>query len=397
MSTQIECCADWVKILRTSPDAMVLTDVEGNITGVSKGFEKILGFTQEEVLNKTPGSVLQGPDTNPETVKRMRAAIAARETVSVDVLNYTKTKRETWIRLTIQPMFDKTSQKLIGFIGFQFNITDKVENNAKLMLLTASLQGELDLRNSVIGILSHDVRNLLQTELSVIETAKVSENVKETKQLLTQLQTMNKDTRMLFEHVLEAYSARPLANPAAATGPMSTVQVDVGKVAQKAVDLARGQCSLKQQAMTLNIPLESERPATIRAESSLQIMTIISNLLSKACKFTPDKGSVQVSVAAVGSRVVVVIADNGIGMAPSVADKFRTGERVKTTLGTHKERGTGNGLTFVREIVRRNAGKTTVDSVVGSGTTFTLTFPKYESTQAARTVDDVTASKKNSE
>jgi two-component system, cell cycle sensor histidine kinase PleC len=107
---------------------------------------------------------------------------------------------------------------------------------------------------------------------------------------------------------------------------------------------------------------------------------ILLNVLSNAIKFAP-KGEVRLSArVAVDGRVVMEVADNGIGMSPSdVAVALTPFGQVANNI-TRKETGTGLGLPLAKAMVEMHDGWLSIDSEIGRGTTVTLAFP------AARTL-----------
>jgi cell cycle sensor histidine kinase DivJ len=102
---------------------------------------------------------------------------------------------------------------------------------------------------------------------------------------------------------------------------------------------------------------------------------LLINLLSNAVKFTPRGGCVTVSARRESGRVLLVVADTGIGIAeedlPKVGDPF-------FQAGSHYERsheGTGLGLSVVRGLVGLHRGTLTIESAPGVGTTVTVSLP----------------------
>jgi signal transduction histidine kinase/DNA-binding response OmpR family regulator len=101
---------------------------------------------------------------------------------------------------------------------------------------------------------------------------------------------------------------------------------------------------------------------------------VVLNLISNAFKFT-FAGTIRVSLAWRNTHVELAVADTGVGIpseeVPRVFERFH---RVERTRGRTYE-GSGIGLSLVRELVAMHGGKVTVDSVVGQGTTFTVSLP----------------------
>ncbi len=99
---------------------------------------------------------------------------------------------------------------------------------------------------------------------------------------------------------------------------------------------------------------------------------VLYNLLSNAMKFTPANGSITVKLESVGDRVQIQVSDTGIGIRseqiPHLFERFRQAEGSVN----RSYEGTGLGLALVKELVELHKGQITVDSVYGSGTTFSI-------------------------
>jgi signal transduction histidine kinase/CheY-like chemotaxis protein len=103
--------------------------------------------------------------------------------------------------------------------------------------------------------------------------------------------------------------------------------------------------------------------------------TIVLNLLSNAFKFTFG-GSISVRLRAEGESVALSVTDTGVGIAepdlPRLFERFHRVEGVRS----RSHEGSGIGLAFVRELSRMHRGEVLVESVVGTGTTFTVRIPR---------------------
>ena len=106
---------------------------------------------------------------------------------------------------------------------------------------------------------------------------------------------------------------------------------------------------------------------------------VINNLLSNAIKFTPEGGKIDVTIATEPTKEISIsVQDSGIGIPedqiPFLFDKF-----TKTSQsGTKGEKGTGLGMSIVKEMVDRHGGKIEVTSEINKGSCFKLLFPHVE-------------------
>jgi signal transduction histidine kinase len=101
---------------------------------------------------------------------------------------------------------------------------------------------------------------------------------------------------------------------------------------------------------------------------------ILQNLIHNAIKFT-DAGSVRVAVRCLEDEINISVQDTGIGIeedkVPFIFDMFRQVDSSQT----RSHGGVGIGLFIVKKYVELISGKIEVESVLGRGTTFTLTIP----------------------
>jgi len=102
---------------------------------------------------------------------------------------------------------------------------------------------------------------------------------------------------------------------------------------------------------------------------------IFVNLVSNAVKYTPSGGSVTVSMRQVEGQAQVKVTDTGIGIPeealPHLFEEFYRAPNAKALDAI----GTGLGLAIVKDLVERCGGRIEVESAVGQGSTFTMTFP----------------------
>ncbi len=107
-----------------------------------------------------------------------------------------------------------------------------------------------------------------------------------------------------------------------------------------------------------------------------KIETIEANLLSNAVKFTPEGGRITIRAAEEGEIVWFEVEDTGIGIPEDKLDAvFERFTQVDDKMNRRQE-GTGLGLAMVKQLVKIHAGRVTVRSNLGVGTTFRVELPK---------------------
>lgn len=111
-------------IAKHCADSIVFTDIQGNVLWANEPFTMMTGYCLEEMLGKKPGRVLQGPDTDPDTVMAISRAVQTQTKIDCEILNYTKNGVPYWIDLTITPVRDHEGT-LTYFMSIERDITER--------------------------------------------------------------------------------------------------------------------------------------------------------------------------------------------------------------------------------------------------------------------------------
>ncbi len=120
-------------IAARTDNAVILTDAQGRTEWVNEGFTRLTGYTVDDVRGKTPGAMLQGPETDPKTVAFMRERIRREEGFRVEVLNYTKAGGKYWVSLEIQPIRDSQGQ-VTNFMAIESDVTERRQTERRLAI-----------------------------------------------------------------------------------------------------------------------------------------------------------------------------------------------------------------------------------------------------------------------
>jgi PAS domain S-box-containing protein len=129
-------------------NSLVITDSDGYIKWVNEGFSRISGYTMAEAIGKCPGHFLQGKETNPETIEIMRKAIKGRQPFNVDIVNYHKSGKPYWIKITCKPQY--RNGQLEGFIAIQVDITEQKESEEQARRVNRVQEAVLNTANQLI-------------------------------------------------------------------------------------------------------------------------------------------------------------------------------------------------------------------------------------------------------
>ena len=210
--------------------------------------------------------------------------------------------------------------------------------------------------NGVLGIASL----LTRTELSEVQRRYVSTIVNSGQTLLTVISDILDFSKIEAGHLT-----------------VERIPFDLPEALDEVISLFSETAA--ETSVHLFLDAEPDIPRTVRGDPS-RVRQVLSNLISNAIKFTPAEGSVTLQVFATprtDDRVTVTFAvvDTGIGIAPEKLDTVF--EAFEQADGSTSRRfgGTGLGLAIVQELVRLMDGTVTAKSVVGAGSTFTVSLP----------------------
>lgn len=245
-----------------------------------------------------------------------------------------------------------TLPKELAALGVAFNqMLDRLESSfARLKQFSSDLAHEL--RTPI-----HTIRG--QTEMILSHTHSLEDYQRVMESNLEELQRVSQ----FIENIL--FLAR-------AEHPQRDLQL---KPIQAEQEIA-GVCDFYQAlADEKNIQLVYEGNATFPA-NQIMFRRLISNLLSNALHYTPDQGRVEFSLSQPDDKTAkIVMRDTGIGIAeehlPKLFDRFYRVDSDRSS----QSGGTGLGLPIVKSIIDLHRGTIGLNSVVGVGTTITMTFP----------------------
>lgn len=154
----------WLRLLESvvvnANDAVVITEAEPvqlpgpHIVYINQAFTRMMGYEAEEIVGKTP-RILQGPNTDAETLQHVRSALKSWQPVLVEIINYHKNGSEIWIELSIFPVADQTG-RYNYWVAIQRNITHRKQTEAALQ--------QQSVRSQILADLTLKIRRSLQLD-----------------------------------------------------------------------------------------------------------------------------------------------------------------------------------------------------------------------------------------
>ncbi|MDP3941131.1 MAG: MASE1 domain-containing protein [bacterium] len=347
-------------LVEMSPDAIVVMDLQTNITMLNKQAVSLVGFENaEEVLGKTAFSFIA-----PEDHQRTRENLAKLATV----------RRLTGIEYTI---VRKDGTRFIASTSASV-LVDQRGNPQGIIVVVRDVTHEKELdrmKDEFISVASHELRTpmaAIKGYLSMILSGRYGQISGD---LQKPLVTVALSTDRLIQLVNDILSISRIETKrlklTLTLFPLASVVDDIGS---NLVPILRGKHLGFHNGVEKNVRVQADPQ---------KVGQILTNLVGNALKFT-DTGGISIASTEENERIVVLITDTGVGISKENQEKlFRKFQQVSSQQAG-RPAGTGLGLYISRELAKAMGGDVwLVSSEVGKGSTFAVSLPKEGTTLAA--------------
>ncbi|MGC9504610.1 histidine kinase [Baaleninema sp.] len=238
------------------------------------------------------------------------------------------------------------------------------------------LQEQLRFKDRLMSMLAHDLRNPLTSTSIAIETLetlnrpenhhKRDANPGLFDQLLHHARTQ---TRQIEQMILDVLETSQSLDGHLTIHPQ---KLDLAQLCRETIERQRDRCDAKDLHLQTDLP--QDLPFAYADPN--RIRQVLTNLIDNAMKYTPDGGTIAVSLLhRTAQKIQVSISDTGPGI-PFDKQQQIFDDRVRLKRD-EKTDGYGLGLALCLRVVRSHYGKIWVDSSPGKGSTFHFTLPVY--------------------
>jgi len=273
---------------------------------------------------------------------------------------------ERFVSFIYQPTFDHLGNTT-GIFVEGTDVTESVKALKALQVSENELRATNHRKDEFLAMLAHELRNPLAPITNAAEMLRIAASA---------------DARVLRAAEVIARQAKHLSalvddllDVSRVTRGLVELQmgmVDLNAIVESAVEQARP--LLQSRKHSLVVLHESGHPSVIGDRNRL--VQVVANLLNNATKYTPDGGTITLTVHNNGSRVLVDVQDNGVGieagLLPHIFDLFTQASRTPD----RSQGGLGIGLALVKTIVTLHGGEVTAASGgQGAGSKFTVILP----------------------
>ncbi|PKG56892.1 PAS domain-containing hybrid sensor histidine kinase/response regulator [Shewanella sp. GutDb-MelDb] len=347
-------------------DGFIITDKQGLVTWVNKGFTTISGYTLDDIQGKKPGDVLQGSNTSKEDVGKISSAIRGHESIEAEIVNYHKDGSPYWIDMSINAVTDSHGE-VSNFIAVERDTTARKQMQDDLAQAVVKADVSNRAKSTFLATMSHELRTPLNGILGMAQIIEPNlDNPEHRKQIQILLESGNHLTSLLND-ILDFSKVEQ------GRLELENEVFNFNSVLDPITNTYEPICGEKN--IQLVVTNDIEEGQSFKGDKA-RIRQVIYNLLSNSVKFTKE-GSVSLAFkqginieGALG--VEIKISDTGIGIRQerlaSIFDPFTQAE----SSTTRQYGGTGLGLSIVKQLVELMNGTISITSEVGKGTFFAV-------------------------
>ena len=335
--------------IASSINAIVLADVEGNLTYVNRSFLHMWGYDEDkEVIGKRVAELFQEEE---KALKIMEALC----------------KKKSWIGELVARRKDGSTfdvQLLVGLV--RDKVGEAICIMASLVDITERKKIE-QMKDDFVSLASHELRTPLTSIQGYTELILDGDAGKINREQREFLEIISQNTRR-FEALINDV-------------------LDIEKIESGRIRLRRGKVNLNEIVETCigtfkvmaegkGLELRKEiKTSPINVLGDLdQLSQVLSNLLSNAIKYTRE-GGVKVTAQTIGRFASVVIEDTGVGMSEDELRSVFTRFFRSDDSYVRKTTGTGLGLSIAKATIERHDGHIKVESKLGVGSKFEIILP----------------------
>jgi two-component system clock-associated histidine kinase SasA len=289
---------------------------------------------------------------------------------------WTRWKHDAIEHLTLQPDASVTTQPLLASINNFAELIQLTEEIFQLKQENEELQRLLQFKDRIISMLAHDLRNPLTAASIALETLETNYNPHNgqisrltpalTAHLIKQARVQTRNIERLIADILQAGKGKT------ATLRIHPQKLNLENLCLDILNSMKPVFEAKMQQVTTDIPKDLPY---VYADTE-RVRQVLVNLLDNAIKYTPEEGTIAISILhRTSQKVQVSVSDNGPGI-PEESREHIFEDSFRLQRDQAKE-GYGIGLSLCQRIILAHYGRIWVDSTPGSGSCFHFTLPVY--------------------
>lgn len=340
-------------VLASMKEGVIAVDSEEKIIRINDSACALIGIRQEDAVGRSVQEIVRDSDL----LRFISSVHLSREPVESDI---TLREREERILHVYGKTLRDAQWNTIGILVVFSDIT--------------RLRHLENVRRDFVANVSHELRTPITSIKGFIETLQEGaiDNPADARRFLDILARQADRLNAIFDDLLTLSRIEE-------GGVREQIRLEPGSVIT-VVMAALEACAPRAVQRKIRIQTQFPEKAIVRLNENLLEQAMI-NLIDNAIKYSDEGSEVLVKVHQQGGEVHVDVQDRGPGIEkahlPRLFERFYRVDKART----RKEGGTGLGLAIVKHIAECHAGKATVQSIPGQGSTFSMVLPAHEEEQ----------------
>ncbi len=353
-------------VITQTKDTVIITEISDiekelpKIVFVNPAFTKMTGFKSNEVIGKN-ANILMNKFSVRNDIKKLAEVLKKKEEFTFEALNKRKNNEQYWVNLTMIPITNKDNQHS-HWISIQRDISvEKEREKEREHLISELTQNNKDLKQFSY-ITSHNLRAPLSNLTGLLNL--VEDIPIENQELKEIISGFSKSTHQLNETINDLVNVIIIKD----SPSIQKEGIVIKDVFENVFNQLSFLIGLKKPIIKMDL-----NKAQIVFLNKSYIESILLNLMSNSLRYCDPNKQLKISIASkkIGTETIITFKDNGIGI-----DLERNKDKV---FGLYQRfhdypDSKGLGLYLVKSQVESMGGTISIDSKVGVGTTFTITF-----------------------
>jgi PAS domain S-box-containing protein len=342
-------------------------DLATKTTWVSEEFRELVG-PEVEAKGLLSQDDLWHPEDQAYVRHTTELLVTGQPSIEKRDVRLNRTDRDFWVRVYSEIVADAAG-KPVRIIGLMIDTNAQKIREIALAEATRAAETATVAKSNFLASMSHEIRTPLNGVLGMAQALQADG--------LPPAQLEKVEVILDSGHTLMALLNDVLDISKIEAGKMelAPIEADMADAIERSLQLFATRAEERGVTLAFERPVPPLAPLMV---DTVRVRQCVSNLISNAIKFT-ENGQVRVRLSSARDRsgmhrVQVDVSDTGIGMAPeTLAKLFSTFTQADGSI-TRKFGGTGLGLSITRNLARLMGGDVAVESEIGAGSTFTLSF-----------------------
>ena len=354
------------QVIDSLQDYSILTlDNELKINSWSSGSVSIFGYESEDIIGED-FSIIFTEEDRKNGIPQREIDKALKEGRAVDNRWHICKDGKFYANGLVFPLIGIAGE-MLGYVKILRDLTERKKAEDSIKNYVKELEELNTHKESVLAILSHDLRSPLT---SIIGTAKFlkdnfgkmkPEDVKEMLELLykSSVQELN-----MLDYLVE------WARIKYASEVFTPIKIELVEYVKKVFDSLNEMASVN----AINLHHEIEENESVFADKKM-LLSVLQNIVSNAIKHTQPGGKISITAKRDEDKVIIEVKDSGVGMSKEIIEKLFVPQMSSLSKARAENKGAGIGLLLVKGFLERNGGEIWVESIEGKGSSFYFTLP----------------------